>query len=58
MVTILENVCEKLQAKELVNPDYLQCIVEFIRAFVDECHHGKEEDLLFPAIHPIGKASQ
>jgi hemerythrin-like domain-containing protein len=28
--------------------------VTFIRLFADACHHGKEEDLLFPALEEVG----
>jgi hemerythrin-like domain-containing protein len=30
-------------------PDYalLDVIIDFLRTYADECHHGKEEDLLF-----------
>lgn len=28
--------------------------VTFIRLFADACHHGKEEDLLFPALGDVG----
>ncbi|MDW7967697.1 MAG: hemerythrin domain-containing protein, partial [Thermoanaerobaculum sp.] len=29
-------------------------ILDFIRTFADACHHGKEEDLLFPALESCG----
>ena len=32
----------------------LQRLVEFLRVFADECHHGKEELLLFPALERQG----
>jgi hemerythrin-like domain-containing protein len=28
--------------------------VTFVRLFADACHHGKEEDLLFPALEDLG----
>jgi len=31
--------------------------VTFIRLFADACHHGKEEDLLFPALGEVGMPS-
>lgn len=54
MLKILEKVCEKLESKEEVNPEHLERIVEFIKVFADKCHHGKEEDLLFPAMEEAG----
>lgn len=54
MLMILEKVCEKLGSKEKINPEHLEKIVEFIKVFADKCHHGKEEDLLFPAMEEAG----
>ncbi len=53
MLTILEKVCVKMEAKENVDQGHLERIVEFFKIFVDQCHHGKEEELLFPAIIPM-----
>ncbi len=53
MLKILEKVCAKMEAKEKVDQGQLERIVEFFEIFVDQCHHGKEEDLLFPAIIPM-----
>lgn len=54
MLEILEKVCQKLDSGEKMNPEHLDGIVEFIRVFADRCHHGKEEDLLFPAMVEAG----
>ena len=32
------------------DPDQLERCVRFIRLFADACHHGKEEDQLFPVL--------
>jgi hemerythrin-like domain-containing protein len=29
-------------------------ILDFLVVFVDKCHHGKEEGLLFPALEAVG----
>lgn len=29
-------------------------VLEFLSTFVDRCHHGKEEDFLFPALETVG----
>ncbi len=42
-----------MEAKEKVDQGQLERIEEFFKIFVDQCHHGKEEDLLFPAIIPM-----
>ena len=54
MLRILEEVCSRLGSKEKVVNEHLQNILEFIKIFVDKCHHGKEEDLLFPEMEKAG----
>ena len=54
MLQILGCVCDHLEAGEEVDSQHLEQIVEFIRVFTDRCHHGKEEDLLFPAMEAAG----
>ena len=54
MLKILDKVCVKLESKEKVDPRHLERIVEFFRVFADKCHHGKEEDLLFPEMEKSG----
>ena len=54
MLKILEKVCVKMEEQEKVDPDHLERIVEFFRVFADKCHHGKEEDLLFPEMEKAG----
>jgi hemerythrin-like domain-containing protein len=54
MLKILEKVCAKMEAQEKVDPIHLEGIVEFFRVFADKCHHGKEEDLLFPEMEKAG----
>lgn len=33
-------------------------MIEFIRLFADKCHHGKEEELMFPAIEEAGMPNE
>ena len=54
MLKILEKVCAKLKSGEKVDPEHLDGIVEFFQVFADKCHHGKEEDLLFPEMEKSG----
>lgn len=54
MLSIMEEICKKLESGEKVNSDHLERIVEFIRVFADKCHHSKEEELLFPAMEEAG----
>lgn len=54
MLEVLEKVCNKIESGEKINSEHLEQILEFIRTFADKCHHGKEEDLLFPAMEEAG----
>ncbi|MFN7181917.1 MAG: hemerythrin domain-containing protein [Planctomycetota bacterium] len=54
MLEILGAICRKLENKEDIPDEHLEKIMEFIKVFVDRCHHGKEEDILFPAMIESG----
>jgi len=54
MLGILEEISARLESGAKVDPDHLERILEFIRIFADKCHHGKEEDFLFPAMEKAG----
>ena len=54
MLKILDAVCRRLESGERVEAEHLEKILEFIRVFADKCHHGKEEDLLFPEMEKAG----
>jgi hemerythrin-like domain-containing protein len=45
---------DKLEAGQSVEAQVFQNIVEFMRVYADKCHHGKEEDLLFPLLAERG----
>ena len=54
MLNIMDRISEKLENGEHVDAEHLEQILEFLRVFADKCHHGKEEDLLFPAMIDAG----
>jgi hemerythrin-like domain-containing protein len=54
MLSVLEQVCSKLDAGEKVSQTHLKQILEFIKVLADQCHHGKEEEFLFPAMEKVG----
>ncbi len=54
MLSILEKICDKLDSGQKVESEHLSRVLEFLRVFADKCHHGKEEDLLFPALEQAG----
>lgn len=50
MLDIMESMADRARRGEGVDSDDLEQTLEFLRVFVDKCHHTKEEELLFPAI--------
>jgi len=50
MLSIMSKVSEKLNAGDEVKKEDLNKILEFLINFADKCHHGKEEDMLFPEL--------
>jgi hemerythrin-like domain-containing protein len=50
MLDILDSISKKMKAGSSVDPEHLFRIVDFLRTFVDKCHHAKEEKVLFPAM--------
>lgn len=54
MLDVTEEVARQLDARRPVAPERLFELLEFFRLFADRCHHGKEEDLLFPLLERKG----
>lgn len=50
MLDVMDKVGRSARRGEAQDPAELAEIVEFLRVFVDTCHHAKEEQLLFPAL--------
>jgi hemerythrin-like domain-containing protein len=52
---ILEGLCRRIETQGSISePAHIDQLLEFFAAFVDTCHHGKEEALLFPALEVQG----
>jgi len=54
MLDVLEEICNRLESGEKIDYKHLEQVLDSIRTFADKCHHGKEEDLLFPAMEEAG----
>ena len=53
-LTILSEIASRLSRGQAVDLAHLDQLLEFLTTFVDKCHHGKEEDLLFPELEKAG----
>ena len=51
MLKIVGKVCDK---PDDINQEHFTKILEFLKIFADKCHHGKEEELLLPAMVEAG----
>jgi hemerythrin-like domain-containing protein len=54
MLDATEEAARRVDRDEPVRPEILEELLEFFRVFADRCHHGKEEELLFPALERKG----
>jgi len=54
MLNILQSITQQAERSEKVDTNHVAQIMEFITVFVDKCHHGKEEELLFPSLVEMG----
>ncbi len=54
MLNILNKIYDKLQYRRELNQEHFSKIIEFSEVFVEKCHHGKEENLLLPAMLETG----
>ena len=56
---ILDKICQRVEKTgEIMDLQHLDQLLEFFKVFVDKCHHGKEEALLFPALENVGVSRQ
>ena len=57
---MIESVLDALESSLRVQgipeipPDYFEQVLDFLTNFADGCHHFKEEEALFPALHAKG----
>jgi hemerythrin-like domain-containing protein len=52
---ILDKICRRIEkSEEISDLRHIDQLLEFFKVFVDKCHHGKEEELLFPALENVG----
>ncbi len=50
MLGSFETILDRMVGGGAPDRAELASILDFLRVFVDKCHHGKEEELLFPAL--------
>jgi hemerythrin-like domain-containing protein len=53
-LNVIEKIVETLSKDEEAEVKDIEDMIEFLRVFADECHHGKEEGYFFPALEKAG----
>lgn len=54
MLELTSEIGEQIEAGEHIEAQVLRDLLEFFQVFADRCHHGKEEDVLFPLLEKRG----
>jgi hemerythrin-like domain-containing protein len=54
VMTVMGQILEQLEARCTVDADLLRDVVQFMRIFCDQCHHGKQQSYLFPLLESKG----
>jgi hemerythrin-like domain-containing protein len=57
MLGIMDSMAGRARAGGRLDVGDLEQAIEFLRVFVDQCHHTKEEELLFPAMRAANMTS-
>ena len=57
-LAVLELLARRARQEDAFETEAIGRCVEFFKLFADACHHGKEEDLLFPALEARGVPRQ
>ena len=47
MIELMKHELLQGEQQQKINPRFIETAADFIRAYADRCHHGKEEDILF-----------
>jgi hemerythrin-like domain-containing protein len=50
VMAVMAQILEQLEARRTVDADLLRDVVQFMRIFCDQCHHGKQQSYLFPLL--------
>jgi hemerythrin-like domain-containing protein len=47
MIRLIEGIVAQIESTGEIDPVLIEAIIDFIRSYADQTHHGKEEDILF-----------
>lgn len=58
MLSVMEKIAVDIKSGKSPDVGHLEKIIDFIKVFADKCHHGKEEDILFPELQKAGMSKE
>jgi len=47
MIAVMAKEIDRVKKEQVADPEFIDTAVDFIRIYADQCHHGKEEKILF-----------
>ncbi len=47
MIALLKKEGDRVEREKDIHAGFLETAIDFIRTYVDRCHHGKEEEILY-----------
>ncbi len=53
-LAVLEAIADRIERGRSVPTDKVTALLDFFQVFADQCHHGKEEGMLFPELEAKG----
>lgn len=54
MMKIMDAACINIKTGKTIKHEDIDDMIDFLKVFVDQCHHGKEEQILFPRLEKAG----
>jgi hemerythrin-like domain-containing protein len=54
MIHSMKKEVARMKAERQADPLFIETAVDFIKTYADQCHHGKEEDILFRELQKKG----
>ena len=54
MLGILRVMAARIEHGRKIPNEHVESVIDFLRVFADQCHHGKEEDIFFPELERAG----
>jgi hemerythrin-like domain-containing protein len=57
-LNVIEQMVRRVQNDKGIESKDIEEMIGFLKVFADKCHHGKEEDFLFPALEEAGVKNQ